>query len=324
MAFHAQLPAPLQQRRRHLHRCDDRALVRSFCLPGLHRRVSALEAGRGRLRARRVARGAADLPAVLAVDSGAHGVHGIVARHPQAAGLSDSHRRAVHSRSRAARFDFGIEMLLLLDRCCRRPAVESAHPAVGAARVAAVRGVQSLVLGRYPRSAGSSAGAQASARDRRVPVCSRRGASAIAGGSRSARPFAPGVLRRSLAVLALDCGGAAGARRIHLAERWRCCWAWTAAAFVFGRWQFERGLKFDPGRSRRQERSHRAIGQPPGMVVPAAGRVVPRSARRAGRKRTAIPEPRAPLPPGVPDGLLVRSADLGAHGVRTRRRTRNH
>ena len=107
--------------------------------------------------------------------------------------------------------------------------------------------------------------------------------------------------------VALDRGGAPGARRIFLAQV-GVLLAWTLAAYVFGRSQFERGLRFDAAEAsaRRSSAIRRVSRLEWWYQLPNA--LLPDPLGGPDRKGIAVPEPRAQIPSGLPDGLLLRAA----------------
>ena len=91
--------------------------------------------------------------------------------------------------------------------------------------------------------------------------------------------------------------------------------SWTAAAYFFGRWQFERGLSFDFGEAAASSAPRGRTASRLDWFYQPAQRHPTRSIGGLDRERAAISEPYAPLPPGVFNGILVRHSHLVSHRV---------
>ena len=92
--------------------------------------------------------------------------------------------------------------------------------------------------------------------------------------------------------------------------------AYLALAYVFSRYQFEKGIRADagPGVADRLQ-----AGQPQESMVgpthPAAVAIALGPARRSGPKEIANADPVAPFPPRLHHGLFFRAGGLAAHGI---------
>ena len=95
--------------------------------------------------------------------------------------------------------------------------------------------------------------------------------------------------------------------------------AWMAAAGLFSYWQFRRTIFFDAdaaaARSLGRIRHFERPGTIRRTILPVAVHASGRSAGRARRKGSALPDSLPTIPPGVPHGIHVRLADLAAGGL---------